>query len=165
MFTRRAGAGNAEARRAGANGVQIEARRVGAEAQIEGQSRECGGSIGDSKMWHCHFIAPAPSCKHQALSALLIPISRDQKRMRLTRSTKDRKKGCAYDPGALNKQGVQTLRYVSVDVLRNTIILSIRMLTACACELYWCILYTSTCTCTHTMYIHTLGHDIRPNYY
>ena len=38
----------------------------------------------------------------------------DQKRMRLTRSTKDKKKGCAYDPGALNKQGVlknQTLRY------------------------------------------------------
>ena len=34
--------------------------------------------------------------------------------MRLTRSTKDRKKGCAYDPGVLNKQGVlknQTLRY------------------------------------------------------
>ena len=35
--------------------------------------------------------------------------------MRLTRSTKDRNKGCAYDPGALNKQGAiknQTLRYV-----------------------------------------------------
>ena len=34
--------------------------------------------------------------------------------MRLIRSTKHRKKGCAYDPGALNKQGVlknQTLRY------------------------------------------------------
>ena len=29
----------------------------------------------------------------------------DQKHMRLTSSTKDRKKGCAYDPGALNKQG------------------------------------------------------------
>ena len=32
----------------------------------------------------------------------------------VTRSTKDRKKGCAYDPGALNKQGAlknQTLRY------------------------------------------------------
>ena len=35
--------------------------------------------------------------------------------MRLTRSTKDRKKGCAYDPGALNKQVAlknQTLWYV-----------------------------------------------------
>ena len=40
----------------------------------------------------------------------------DQKRMRLTSSTKDRKKGCAYDPGALMIQGVlqnQTLRYYS----------------------------------------------------
>ena len=48
---------------------------------------------------------------------LSIPISLfDQKRMHLTRSTKDRKKGCAYDPGALNKQGAlknQTLRYFS----------------------------------------------------
>ena len=62
-------------------------------------------------MWHCHFIAPALSCKHQALSALCRCRSRygsfffDQKHMRLIRSTKDRKKGCAYDPGALNKQG------------------------------------------------------------
>ena len=39
----------------------------------------------------------------------------DQKRMRLTSSTKDRKKGCAYDPGALMIQGAlqnQTLRYI-----------------------------------------------------
>ena len=50
MFTRRAGAGSAEARRAGANGVWIEARRAGAEARIEGQSGECGGSIGDSAL-------------------------------------------------------------------------------------------------------------------
>ena len=53
---------------------------------------------------HCHFISPAPPHKHQALV--------DQKRMRLT---KDKKKGCAYDPGALNKQGAlknQTLRYM-----------------------------------------------------
>ena len=37
----------------------------------------------------------------------------DQKRMHLTSSTKDRKKGCAYDPGALMIQGAlqnQTLR-------------------------------------------------------
>ena len=51
-FTRRAGAGSAEAQRAGANGARIEARRAGAEARIEGQNRECGGS----KMRHCHFI-------------------------------------------------------------------------------------------------------------
>ena len=44
MFTRRAGAGSAEARRAGANGARIEARRAGTEAQVEGQSRECTGS-------------------------------------------------------------------------------------------------------------------------
>ena len=109
MFTRRAGAGSAEARRAragsaearraGTNGARIEARRAGAEAQIEGQSRECGGSIGDSKMRHCHFIAPAPSLKHQGLSALCHCRSRyrafffDQKRMRLTRSTKTGRRG------------------------------------------------------------------------
>ena len=40
----------------------------------------------------------------------------DQKRMRLTSSTKDVKKGCAYDPGALMIQGAlqnQTLRYIT----------------------------------------------------
>ena len=49
MFTQRTGAGSTEARRAGANGAWIEARRAGAEAwsagveaRIEGQ--ECGGS-------------------------------------------------------------------------------------------------------------------------
>ena len=39
----------------------------------------------------------------------------NQKHMRLTSSTEDRKKGCAYDPGALMIQGAlqnQTLRYV-----------------------------------------------------
>ena len=121
MFTRMAGAGSAEARRARTNGAQNEAQRAGAEARIEGQSRECGGSIGDSKMRHCYFIAPALSRKHQALSVLCHYRSRyrafffDQKCMRLTRSTKDRKKG-AYDPGALNKQDAlknQTLRYYS----------------------------------------------------
>ena len=50
MFTCRAGAGSAEAQRARAIGVRIEARSAGAEARIKGQSRECGGSIGDSKM-------------------------------------------------------------------------------------------------------------------
>ena len=50
--------------------MQIEARSAGAEARIEGQSRECGGSIGDLKIQRCHFIVPAPSRKHQALSAL-----------------------------------------------------------------------------------------------
>ena len=79
-------------------------RRAGVEAQIEGQSRECGASE-----IHCHFIAPAPSRKHQALSAQCSCRSRylsfDQKLMRLTKRTKDRKKGCAYDPGVLSKQG------------------------------------------------------------
>ena len=92
--------------------MRIEARRF----ESEGQSRECRGS----EAQFCHFIAPAPSRKHQALSAQCRCRSRyrafsfDQKRMRLTRSTKDRKKGCAYDAGALNKQGAlknQTLRY------------------------------------------------------
>ena len=70
-------------------------------------------------MRHCHFIAPALShiTKRYPRCATVNPISRlffDQKHMRLTRSTKDKKKGCAYDPGALNKQGAlknQTLRY------------------------------------------------------
>ena len=74
MFTRRAGAGNAEARRAGANGAWIEAQRAGAEARIEGLSRECRGSIGDSKMRHCHFIAPALS-RITKRCPLSIPIS------------------------------------------------------------------------------------------
>ena len=61
MFTRRAGAGSAEARRARANGAWIEAWRAGVD---EGQSRDCGGW----KMQHCHFIAPALSRKHRCQS-------------------------------------------------------------------------------------------------
>ena len=94
MFTRRAGAGSAEARRAGANGVWIEAWRTGAEARIEGQSGECGGSIRDSAL-SFYGTCTVPELA-QALSALCHLRSRyrtfffDQKRMRLTRSTKDR---------------------------------------------------------------------------
>ena len=69
-------------------------------------------------MRHCYFIAPALSCitKRCLRCATVDPHIAvfDQKRMRLTRSTKDKKKGCAYDPGALNKQGAlknQTLLY------------------------------------------------------
>ena len=83
MFSRRARAGSAKARRAGANGARIEARSER----------------------HCHFIAPAPSRKHQALSALCHCRSRNRAfssiRSECARSTKDRKKGYAYDPGAL----------------------------------------------------------------
>ena len=42
--------------------------------------------------------------------------------MHLTSSTKDWKKGCAYDPGALNKQGAlqnQTLRYIDATVVMD----------------------------------------------
>ena len=45
--------------------------------------------------------------------------------MRLTRSTKDRKKGCAHDLGALDKQGAlkkQTLRYIHVAFDLNLVI-------------------------------------------
>ena len=48
----------------------------------------------------------------------------DQKRMRLTSSTKDGKKGCAYDPGALMIQGAlqnQTLRYPVGRVLNASV--------------------------------------------
>ena len=58
MFTGRAGIGSTEAQRAGAE-AQIEAKTGSAEA------RRC-----DSGEVHCHFIAPAPPRKHQALSAL-----------------------------------------------------------------------------------------------
>ena len=66
MFTRRAGVGSAEARRAGANGARIELGgsdwRAGAEARIEAkagsaEARRCGSSYGEV---HCHFISPAP---------------------------------------------------------------------------------------------------------
>ena len=74
----------------------IEAQSAGAEARNEGQSRECGFSIGDLKMRRCHFIVPAPSRKHRVLF-LAVPVSYhafffDQKHVCLTRSTKDRKK-------------------------------------------------------------------------
>ena len=77
MFTLRAGAGSAEARRAGANGVWIEARRAGAEAQIEGQSRECGGSIGDSTL-SFYGTCIVPELAPSAVCAVppSIPISR-----------------------------------------------------------------------------------------
>ena len=63
----------------GANRAQIEAGSAGAEARIEGQSMrmECGCSIGDSKMWRCHFIAlrHAPSRKHHASAVFAVPLS------------------------------------------------------------------------------------------
>ena len=65
-------------------------------------------------MRHYHFIAPALSCNTKRCAAVNPFILRSEAHA-LTRSTKDRKKGCAYDPGALNKQGAlksQTLRYV-----------------------------------------------------
>ena len=68
MFTRRAGAGITDAQRAGANGAQIKAQRFG----LEGWSRSLDQGpeqgvqrLGDSKMRHCHFIAPALSHKHR----------------------------------------------------------------------------------------------------
>ena len=54
MFTRRAGAGSAEAQRAESNGA-----RLGRPEQ------KLGLRLGDSEMWHCHFIAPALSPKHR----------------------------------------------------------------------------------------------------
>ena len=57
MFTRRAGVGSAETRRAGANGARIEARIEAKAGSAE--ARRCGsGGV------HCHFIAPVPSSKH-----------------------------------------------------------------------------------------------------
>ena len=56
MFTRRAGAGSAEARRAGANRARLEAWRAGAEARIEDQSREYGGSIDRSETRRCGIV-------------------------------------------------------------------------------------------------------------
>ena len=58
MFTRRAGAGSAEARRAGANGVWIEARRP---EQKLGSRARAGSAEARSETRHCHFMAPAPS--------------------------------------------------------------------------------------------------------
>ena len=70
------------------------------------------------KAWKCRVSTPAcPRCAAVDRSRYRA-IFFDQKRMR---STKDRKKGCAYDPGALMIQGAlqnQTLRYVTVR-LRN----------------------------------------------
>ena len=71
MCTRRAGAGSAEARNAGANGARIEAQRFESEGRSRSSDRgpqQGVWRLGGSEI-HCHFIAPAPSCKHQALSA------------------------------------------------------------------------------------------------
>ena len=64
-------------------------------------------------MRHCHFIAPALSRKHCCLRCAAV--DPDMAAFSSTRtSTKDKKKECAYDSGALNNQGTlkkQTLRY------------------------------------------------------
>ena len=61
-----------------------------------------------AKAWKCRVSTPVDQSRYRAIFF-------DQKRMRLISSTKDRKKGCAYDPGALMIQGAlqnQTLRYI-----------------------------------------------------
>ena len=72
--------------------------------------RRLGGSeIHTLSFYSICTVPQAPSTVRAV--PLSIPISClffDQKRMHLTKSTKDRKKGCAYDPGALKNQ---TLRY------------------------------------------------------
>ena len=111
MFTRRAAAGSAEARRAGAK-TECRSRFGGPEQKLVSRAR--AHRFGDSKMRHCNFIAPAlsritkrcPRCATVNPHIIYHAFFFDQKCMRLTRSTKDRKKGCAYDPGALKKQGV-----------------------------------------------------------
>ena len=109
MFTRRAGAGSAEARRAGAT---ERGSMLGGPEQKLGSRARAGSFF--------HFIAPTPSHKHQALSALCrcrSDIATFSSRMRLTRSTKDRKKGCTYDPGALNKQGALKNRLYGITII------------------------------------------------
>ena len=79
MFTQRARAGCAKARRAGANERALKLgsldRRARAEARIEGlrvrklEARRC--SSGDVQ---CHFVARAPSRKHQALHIRTVPL-------------------------------------------------------------------------------------------
>ena len=108
MFTRRAGVGSIEARRAGANGARIEARRAGAEARIEGQSRDSQGvrRLEDAAL---SFYSTC-TIPYAPLSALCRCRSGYGSQILKT----CRKKGCAYDQGALNKQGAlknQTLRY------------------------------------------------------
>ena len=90
MFTRRAAAGSAEARRAGAK-TECRSRFGGPEQKLGSRAR--AHRFGDSKMRHCNFIAPA--------------LSRITKRCpRCATVNPHIKKGCAYDPGALKKQGV-----------------------------------------------------------
>ena len=71
------------------------------------------------------FLAPAPFRKHLALAQQhcpcsaavdpdIMPFSSIRSACIRSTSTKDGKKECAYDPGALNKQGAlknQTIRY------------------------------------------------------
>ena len=60
--------------------MRIEARRFGSEGRSrrsdrgpeQGVRRLGGSGIGQ---WRCHFIAPAPSCRHQVLSATVDPVS------------------------------------------------------------------------------------------
>ena len=57
----------------------------------------------------CYSIPQAPSAVHAVPLQFLSHICLDQKHMRLTSSTKDRKKGCAYDPGALKVRNTRLL--------------------------------------------------------
>ena len=75
MFTRRAGAGSTEARRARANGARIEVGIRGPEQKLRSRTR--AGSSEDrrcgSEDVHCHFIVPAPFRKHLALTQQCCP--------------------------------------------------------------------------------------------
>ena len=103
MCTQRAGAGSAEARSKWCADRGSEVRIGGPEQGV----RRFGGSE-----IHCHFIAPAPSlstkrCPHSAaVDPDITPFLRSEAH------TKDRKKGCAYDPGVLsNRVRLETRLY------------------------------------------------------
>ena len=84
--------------------------------------RARAGSVEARGLEDAAFYNTCTVPKHQALSALCQYRSRiaaffDQNCMRLTKSAKDRKKGYAYDPVALYKQGAlknQTLPCTSL---------------------------------------------------
>ena len=77
-----------------------------------------------AKAWKCRVSTyTCPRCAAVDRSRYRT-IFFDQKRMCLTSSTKDRKKGCAYDPGVLKIQGAlqnQTIRYIDTHDSRSAV--------------------------------------------
>ena len=115
MFTRSAGVGSTEARRAGANGAWIKAQIGGPEEKLRSRvragnadARRLGCDSGDV---HCHFMyLHRPVSTKRCLCCATVDLNIAP----FSSIRKDRKRGCTYDQGALKNQ---TLRYFIINYL------------------------------------------------